>query len=86
MNDSDYPCPGCRAVSAQRAALPYSNGPSGVGKSFLAELMHEYACGTENFGKDAPYFEFNCADYADNPQLLLAQLFGYSKGAFTGAG
>ena len=60
-------------------------GPSGVGKSFLAELMHEYACGTENFGKDAPYFEFNCADYADNPQLLLAQLFGYSKGAFTGA-
>lgn len=60
-------------------------GPSGVGKSFLAELMHEYACGSENFGKDAPYFEFNCADYADNPQLLLAQLFGYSKGAFTGA-
>ena len=53
-------------------------GPSGVGKSFLAELMHEYACGSENFGKDAPYFEFNCADYADNPQLLLAQLFGYS--------
>lgn len=60
-------------------------GPSGVGKSFLAELMHEYAVNTENFGKDAPYFEFNCADYADNPQLLLAQLFGYSKGAFTGA-
>lgn len=60
-------------------------GPSGVGKSFLAELMHEYACGSENFGKDAPYFEFNCADYADNPQLLLAQLFGYSRGAFTGA-
>ena len=47
--------------------------------------MHEYACSTENFGKDAPYFEFNCADYADNPQLLLAQLFGYSRGAFTGA-
>lgn len=60
-------------------------GPSGVGKSFLAELMYEYARGTENFGQDAPYFEFNCADYADNPQLLLAQLFGYSKGAFTGA-
>lgn len=60
-------------------------GPSGVGKSFLAELMHKYALGTENFGSDAPYFEFNCADYADNPQLLLAQLFGYSKGAFTGA-
>lgn len=60
-------------------------GPSGVGKSYMAELMHRFACNTEIFGKDAPYFEFNCADYADNPQLLLAQLFGYSKGAFTGA-
>lgn len=61
------------------------HGPSGVGKSFLAELMYRYACQTENFGTQMPYFEFNCADYADNPQLLLAQLFGYNKGAFTGA-
>ena len=60
-------------------------GPSGVGKSFLAELMYKYAVENGNFGKDAPFFEFNCADYADNPQLLLAQLFGYAKGAFTGA-
>lgn len=60
-------------------------GPSGVGKSYLAELMHTYACGTENFGQNPPFFEFNCADYADNPQLLLAQLFGYNKGSFTGA-
>ncbi len=60
-------------------------GPSGVGKSLLAELMHRYAIKTENFKDNAPYFEFNCADYADNPQLLLAQLFGYVKGAFTGA-
>ena len=28
---------------------------------------------------------FNCAEYAENPQLILAQLFGYKKGAFTGA-
>ncbi len=60
-------------------------GPSGVGKSYLAELMHSFACGTENFGQNPPYFAFNCADYADNPQLLLAQLFGYNKGSFTGA-
>ena len=60
-------------------------GPSGVGKSYLAELMYCFACQTENFGEGTPYFEFNCADYADNPQLLLAQLFGYNKGAFTGA-
>jgi transcriptional regulator with AAA-type ATPase domain/transcriptional regulatory protein LevR len=60
-------------------------GPSGVGKSLLAELMYQYAITTDNFDEDAPFFQFNCADYADNPQLLLAQLFGYSKGAFTGA-
>jgi transcriptional regulator with AAA-type ATPase domain/transcriptional regulatory protein LevR len=60
-------------------------GPSGVGKSLLAELMYQYATTTDNFDDDAPFFQFNCADYADNPQLLLAQLFGYSKGAFTGA-
>lgn len=60
-------------------------GPSGVGKSYLAELMHKFACGTDNFGTTPPFFEFNCADYADNPHLLLAQLFGYCKGSFTGA-
>ena len=41
-------------------------GPSGVGKSYLAELMHSFACGTENFGENPPYFAFNCADYADS--------------------
>ncbi len=60
-------------------------GPSGTGKSYLAELMCRYAVTTDNFPDNIPYFEFNCADYADNPQLLLAQLFGYSKGSFTGA-
>ncbi len=60
-------------------------GPSGVGKSLMAELMHQFAKTTQNFSKDAPFMIFNCADYADNPQLLLSQLFGHSKGAFTGA-
>lgn len=80
-------------ISKAKAAIMYPPhglhtlvyGPSGVGKSYLAELMHTYALGTENFEAGAPYYEFNCADYADNPQLLLAQLFGYTKGAFTGA-
>lgn len=27
----------------------------------------------------------NCADYANNPELLSATLLGYKKGSFTGA-
>lgn len=80
-------------ISRAKAAVMYPPhglhtliyGPSGVGKSYLAELMHKYAVETGNFGENTPFFEFNCADYADNPQLLLSQLFGYNKGAFTGA-
>lgn len=60
-------------------------GPSGSGKSFIAKKMHDYAMTTTNFSKDVPFEIFNCADYAENPQFLLSQLFGYVKGAFTGA-
>lgn len=60
-------------------------GPSGVGKSQLAESMHSYAVTTSNFEEKAPFILFNCADYADNPQLLLSNIFGYKKGTFTGA-
>lgn len=60
-------------------------GPSGVGKSFFAEAMYNFAINSSNFKNNAPFIVFNCADYADNPQLLLSQLFGYVKGAFTGA-
>lgn len=60
-------------------------GPSGVGKSYLADAMYEFAKSTSNFSEDAKYIIFNCADYADNPQLLLSQLFGSVKGAYTGA-
>lgn len=60
-------------------------GPSGVGKSYMAESMYNFAIASGTFKKDAPFVIFNCADYADNPQLLLSQLFGYVKGSFTGA-
>lgn len=60
-------------------------GPTGSGKSFLAEKMYEY-CKSENLlEKDAPFIVLNCADFSDNPELLSANLFGYEKGAFTGA-
>jgi len=60
-------------------------GPTGVGKSNLAEAMYEFAVETGILQKDAPFIIFNCADYAENPQLLLSQLFGHVKGAYTGA-
>lgn len=60
-------------------------GPSGTGKTFLAETMYQYAVHHGFLSPDAPFIAFNCADYADNPQLLISQLFGYAKGAFSGA-
>jgi len=59
-------------------------GSTGVGKSQLVEEMHCFAKKVRN-AKNIPLVIFNCADYGDNPQLLVAQLFGYTKGSFTGA-
>lgn len=60
-------------------------GESGVGKNLLAEAMWKYATEMWTTKETVPFVTFGCADYADNAQLLLAQLFGYVKGAFTGA-
>ncbi|MDO4680004.1 MAG: sigma 54-interacting transcriptional regulator [Aerococcus sp.] len=60
------------------------HGHSGVGKTYLAQVIADYLK-----EQDAPNAEgivtFNCADYANNPELLSSILFGYVKGAFTGA-
>lgn len=61
------------------------SGPTGVGKTTLAEVLYKFAVEVGKLPKSAPFIVFNCADYADNPQLLISQLFGYTKGAFTGA-
>lgn len=60
-------------------------GESGVGKSYLAGLIHQYALSQQVMKADAPFAVLNCADYANNPELLSAALFGYKKGSFTGA-
>ncbi|WP_461207528.1 sigma 54-interacting transcriptional regulator [Clostridium sp. DL1XJH146] len=60
-------------------------GPTGVGKSQLAEDMYTFSKDANMINENSSMVIFNCADYADNPQLLMAQLFGYIKGAFTGA-
>lgn len=59
-------------------------GDTGVGKSMLATLMHEYANSIDS-NKKMPFLHFNCSDYSNNPQLLSSHLFGVKKGTFTGA-
>ncbi|MFV9510572.1 sigma 54-interacting transcriptional regulator [Tepidibacillus sp. LV47] len=81
------------AVEQAKAAILYPPkgmhslilGETGVGKTMFAGLMHTYAIEIGKLKKDAPFVTFNCADYANNPQLLISQLFGVKKGAYTGA-
>lgn len=60
-------------------------GSTGVGKSLFANIMYEYAKYMKKIAEDAPFVVFNCADYCNNPQLLLSHIFGHVKNAFTGA-
>lgn len=80
-------------VKQARAAILYPPnglhtlliGPTGIGKTTFAEVMYRYAIDIGRLQPQAPYVIFNCADYAENLQLLVSHLFGSVKGAFTGA-
>ncbi len=60
-------------------------GKTGTGKSLFAECMYQFARESEMIPRTAPFVSFNCADYAQNPQLLFGHIFGVIKGAYTGA-
>lgn len=60
-------------------------GPTGTGKSFMAKLTYEYCLNQKLIEANAKFVQVNCSEYANNPELLTANLFGYKKGAFTGA-
>ncbi|CCO12037.2 sigma-54 interaction domain protein [Carnobacterium maltaromaticum LMA28] len=60
-------------------------GKTGTGKSLFAECMYQFAIEAQTLPKDAPFISFNCADYAQNPQLLFGHIFGIKKGSYTGA-
>ena len=53
-------------------------GESGTGKEVLARYVHE-----QSSRADKPFVAINCAAIPDN--MLEAILFGYEKGAYTGA-
>ncbi|MCE7586786.1 sigma-54 dependent transcriptional regulator [Vibrio fluvialis] len=53
-------------------------GPSGSGKEVMSRYIHNASP-----RKDGPFVAINCAAIPDN--MLEATLFGYEKGAFTGA-
>lgn len=83
-------------IQAAKAAVSYPpnglhmliTGQPGVGKSLFSEAVWKYATETGIFHPEQgeiPFVRFNCAEYADNPQLLLSHLFGHKKGAYTGA-
>ncbi|TDW25760.1 sigma-54 dependent transcriptional regulator of gfr operon [Breznakia blatticola] len=60
-------------------------GPTGTGKSYIARLTYEYAKHKGLLSKEQRFISVNCSEYANNPELLTANLFGHVKGAFTGA-
>ncbi|MCH2041574.1 MAG: sigma-54 dependent transcriptional regulator [Saccharospirillaceae bacterium] len=67
---------------AQRVAQTDStvliSGESGTGKEVLARFIHQ-----NSERKKQPFIAINCAAIPEN--MLEAMLFGYEKGAFTGA-
>src|SRR5436305_5137501 len=81
------------AVQQAKAAMLYPPrglhtllcGPSGVGKTTFARLMHAFALELKALPPDAPYISFSGADDAKNQHLLMAHLFGSMRGAYTGA-
>ena len=65
-------------LAAETDSNVYIEGKSGTGKELIAKTLH-----VASNRKDGPFIAVNCAAIPDT--LMESELFGYEKGAFTGA-
>lgn len=66
----------CRIADVD--ATIFLHGETGVGKEVLARTIHQLS-----YRKNSPFIKVNCGAIPES--IMESELFGYSKGAFTGA-